>query len=63
MDVCLIATEVTNLDDRAYVLAMLGWYLSEKRVEHIRNKKKQKSTKEETLKMFKIKAPTRTKRY
>ena len=27
-------------DDRAYVLAMLGWYLSEKRLEHIRNKKR-----------------------
>lgn len=27
-------------DDRAYVLAMLGWYLSERRLEHIKNKKK-----------------------
>lgn len=26
-------------DDRAYVLAMLGWYLSERRLEHIKNKK------------------------
>ena len=57
------ASEATMHDDRAYVLAMLGWYLSEKRVEHIRNKKKQKSTKEEMLKMFRIKAPTRTKHY
>ena len=29
-------------DDRSYVTAMLCWYLSEKRVEHIRNKKKPK---------------------
>lgn len=34
------ASESTMHDDRAYVLAMLGWYLNEKRVEHIRNKKK-----------------------
>lgn len=34
------ASEATMHDDRAYVLAMLGWYLSEKRIEHVRNKKK-----------------------
>lgn len=51
------------MDDKAYILAMLGWYLSEKRVEHIRNKKKQKSSKEDTLKLFKIKAPIRNRRY
>ena len=33
------ASEATMHDDRAYVLAMLGWYLSERRMEHIRNKK------------------------
>jgi len=55
--------DVTNLDDKAYILAMLGWYLSEKRVEHIRNKKKQKVSKEDTLKLFTIKAPVRNKRY
>lgn len=36
-------SEATMHDDRAYVLAMLGWYLSEKRMEHIRNKKKEKT--------------------
>lgn len=51
------------MDDKAYILAMLGWYLSEKRVEHIRNKKKQKSSKEDTLQLFKIKAPIRNRRY
>jgi hypothetical protein len=30
-------------DDRAYVLAMLGWYLSEKRLENIRARKKPNS--------------------
>ena len=34
------ASEATMHDDRAYVLAMLGWYLSERRMEHIRNKKR-----------------------
>jgi hypothetical protein len=34
------ASEATMHDDRAYVLAMLGWYLSEKRLDHIKNKKK-----------------------
>lgn len=33
-------SEATMHDDRAYVLAMLGYYLSEKRMEHIRKKKK-----------------------
>ena len=33
-------SEATMHDDRAYVLAMLGWFLSEKRLEHIKNKKK-----------------------
>lgn len=36
-------SEATMHDDRAYVLAMLGWYLSERRMEHIRNKKKEKN--------------------
>lgn len=34
------ASEATMHDDRAYVLAMLGWYLSEKRLEHIRKRKR-----------------------
>ena len=34
------ASEATMHDDRAYVLSMLGWYLQEKRLEHIRKRKK-----------------------
>ena len=34
------ASEATMHDDRAYTLSMLGWYLSEKRLEHVRNKKR-----------------------
>lgn len=34
------ASDATMHDDRAYTLAMLGWYLSEKRLEHIRKNKK-----------------------
>lgn len=34
------ASEATMHDDRAYVLAMLGWYLSEKRLENIRTRQK-----------------------
>ena len=30
-------------DDHAYVLGMLGWFLSEKRLEHIKNKKRKKN--------------------
>ena len=37
-------SEATMHDDHAYVLAMLGWYLSEKRLEHIKNKKRSTST-------------------
>lgn len=38
------ASEATMHDDRAYVLAMLGWYLSERRLEHIRTRKKPTSS-------------------
>lgn len=38
------ASESTMNDDRAYVLAMLGWYLHQKRTEHIRNKKRPKQS-------------------
>ena len=37
------ASEATMHDDRAYTLAMLGWYLSERRLEHIRSRKKPNS--------------------
>lgn len=37
------ASEATMHDDRAYTLAMLGWYLSEKRLEGIRSRKKPNS--------------------
>lgn len=33
-------SEATMHDDHAYVLAMLGWYLAEKRTEHIKKQKK-----------------------
>lgn len=38
------ASEATMHDDRAYVLAMLGWYLSEKRLENIRTRQKPNAT-------------------
>lgn len=31
-------------DDRAYTLAMLGWYLMEKRMEHVKTRKKTSSS-------------------
>lgn len=34
------ASDATMHDDRAYTLAMLGWYLQEKRLENIRTRKK-----------------------
>lgn len=39
-------------DDRAYVLAMLGWYLSERRLEHIKNKKRNIGSTQEILSKF-----------
>ena len=50
------ASEATMHDDRAYVLAMLGWYLSEKRLSNIRNKKRQTDN-SNILDSFKIKTP------
>lgn len=41
-------------DDRAYCLAMLGWYLQERRLEHIKNKKKDIGNLEQ---FFEIRSP------
>ena len=49
------ASDATMHDDRAYVLAMLGWYLSEKRLENIRSKKREVPS--NILDSFKIRAP------
>ena len=38
------ASDATMHDDRAYCLAMLGWYLSEKRMANIRSRKKPSSS-------------------
>lgn len=51
------ASDATMHDDRAYCLAMLGWYLSEKRLESVRSKKKPKDV--NILDQFKIRAPQR----
>ena len=51
------ASEATMHDDRAYCLSMLGWYLSEKRLENIRKKKKPDTN--NILDQFKIRAPQR----
>ena len=42
-------------DDRSYCAALLGWFLSEKRAERIRNKKRPSSA--NMLDQFKIRAP------
>lgn len=52
------ASEATMHDDRAYVLAMLGWYLSEKRMEHLRKQKRQPMT--DPTKFFSIRPPKRS---
>lgn len=54
------ASEATMHDDRAYVLAMLGWYLSEKRLDHIKNKKKDIGNLNE---FFEIRRPKATHSY
>ncbi len=38
------ASDATMHDDRAYTLAMLGWYLQEKRLENVRSRKKTSAT-------------------
>ncbi len=53
-------SEATMHDDRAYVLAMLGYVLSEKRMEHIRNKKRETISSSSLVDMLPIK---RAKRY
>lgn len=49
------ASESTMHDDRAYCLALAGLYLSERRLEHIRKKKKDKPT--NLIDNFKIRVP------
>lgn len=57
-------SESTMHDDHAYVLAMLGWFLSEKRMEHIRNApKRNQTTIEEKMKLFKMNAPKKVSRF
>ena len=52
-------SEATMHDDRAYVLAMLGWFLSEKRLEHIRNKKRKTISSSSLIDMLPIKTAKR----
>ena len=52
-------SEATMHDDRAYVLAMLGWFLSEKRMEHIRNKKREKPDTQSLISKLPIRQPKR----
>lgn len=52
-------SEATMHDDRAYVLAMLGWYTSEKRLEHVRNKKQKTYSSSSLVDMLPIKSATR----
>jgi hypothetical protein len=57
-------SEATMHDDHAYVLAMLGWYLSEKRLEHIRKApKRNQMTAQEKMEFFKIRAPKKVTRF
>lgn len=51
------ASDATMHDDRAYCLAILGWYLQEKRLENIKQRKKTDTT--NMLDQFKIRAPQR----
>lgn len=55
------ASEATMHDDRAYVLAMLGWYLSEKRLENIRKRRNQSP--DEMSGFFDVKKPKATHSY
>ena len=48
-------------DDRAYCLALAGYYLHEKRLEHIRKKKR--NTPDDINSYFKIKTPEKPHSY
>ena len=50
------ASEATMHDDRAYVLAMLGWYLSERRLEHIKHKKRDNGSVQQILAKLEVNA-------
>lgn len=50
---------ITNLDDRAYTAALMAYYLSQKRLETVRNKVSKKKTNVDDI--FKIKAPSSAK--
>ena len=50
------ASEATMHDDRAYVLAMLGWYLSERRIEHVKKKKRDIGNIEQVLSKLEVSA-------
>ena len=53
-------SEATMHDDRAYVLAMLGYYLSEKRIAHIKNKKRESINTQSLVSKLQIRQPSRT---
>lgn len=53
-------SENTMHDDRFYTFIMLAWYLSEKRVEHIRNKRKTPT--QDVKSYFSIRAPKSNRR-
>lgn len=53
-------SEATMHDDRAYVLAMLGYYLSEKRLEHIKNKKRESINTQSLVSKLQIRQPSHT---
>lgn len=57
-------SEATMHDDHAYVLAMLGWYLSEKRVESVRKpQNRNQNSIEEKLNLFQVRTPKKVTRY
>lgn len=54
------ASEATMHDDRAYTLAMTGWYLNELRMQSIRTENKPKI---DPKSAFKIRAPKKVSRF
>ena len=50
------ASEATMHDDRAYCLALLGWYLQERCLENIRNKKRDNGNMQEILSKLSVSA-------
>lgn len=60
MGICLISHKSNRVDDRSYTLAMCGWFLSELRLQNIRNVSRPKIDPKQA---FRIRPPKKVTRF